>query len=68
VDAISRSGGCRRASSPSRIVVLSVIVPTAIAQRFFQPHTAHELARDQTETPVAPLPLAPARTLEGEVA
>jgi Kef-type K+ transport system membrane component KefB len=27
------------------VVVLSAIVPTAIAQRFFQPHTEHELTR-----------------------
>jgi len=29
------------------VVVLSAIVPTAIAQRFFQPHAEHELARDR---------------------
>jgi Kef-type K+ transport system membrane component KefB len=28
------------------VVVLSAIVPTVIAQRFFQPHAAHELVRD----------------------
>ena len=28
------------------VVVLSAIVPTAIAQRFFQPHAAAELERD----------------------
>jgi Kef-type K+ transport system membrane component KefB len=42
------------------VVVLSAIVPTAIAQRFFQPHAEHELRRDRGE----PLP-APA--FEGEV-
>jgi Kef-type K+ transport system membrane component KefB len=30
------------------VVVLSAIMPTAIAQRFFQPHAAHELDRDFT--------------------
>jgi Kef-type K+ transport system membrane component KefB len=30
-------------------VVLSAIVPTAIAQRFFQPHAEHELRRDRGE-------------------
>jgi hypothetical protein len=29
------------------VVVLSAIVPTAIAQRFFQPHAARELERDR---------------------
>jgi len=29
------------------VVVLSAIVPTAIAQRFFQPHTGRELDREQ---------------------
>ena len=33
------------------VVVLSAIVPTAIAQRFFQPHAERELARDRS--PVA---------------
>ena len=28
------------------VVVLSAIVPTAIAQRFFQPHAEHELRRE----------------------
>ncbi len=41
------------------VVVLSAIVPTAIAQRFFQPHASRELARDR-ETPVAPIPPIPA--------
>lgn len=47
------------------VVVLSAIVPTIIAQRFFQPHAAHEIERDQAETPVAPMPPAPAPTREG---
>ncbi len=34
------------------VVVLSAIVPTAIAQRFFQPHAARELARDRARTAV----------------
>ncbi len=46
------------------VVVLSAIVPTAIAQRFFQPHAAHELERDR-EVPVAPMPPAPAPAGEG---
>jgi Kef-type K+ transport system membrane component KefB len=29
------------------VVVLSAIVPTVIAQHFFQPHAAHELERDE---------------------
>ena len=33
------------------VVVLSAIVPTAIAQRFFQPHAEHELRRDGTLAP-----------------
>ena len=32
------------------VVVLSAIVPTAIAQRFFQPHAATELERDRPST------------------
>ena len=32
------------------VVVLSAIVPTAIAQRFFQPHPARELERDRAVT------------------
>jgi Kef-type K+ transport system membrane component KefB len=31
------------------VVVLSAIVPTAIAQRFFQPQAEHELRRDARE-------------------
>jgi len=42
------------------VVVLSAIVPTAIAQRFFQPHADHELRRDRGP--------APEPALEGEVA
>ncbi len=38
------------------VVVLSAIVPTAIAQRFFQPHAAHELEQDR-EPPVVPSPV-----------
>jgi Kef-type K+ transport system membrane component KefB len=36
------------------VVVLSAIVPTAIAQRFFQPMAARELERDRAVLPVAP--------------
>jgi Kef-type K+ transport system membrane component KefB len=36
------------------VVVLSAIVPTVIAQRFFQPHAEHELRRDQAHVPGAP--------------
>jgi Kef-type K+ transport system membrane component KefB len=43
------------------VVVLSAIVPTAIAQRFFQPHAERELERDGRERPIAPMPPAPAR-------
>jgi Kef-type K+ transport system membrane component KefB len=45
------------------VVVLSAIVPTAIAQRFFSPTlgAAHE-------RPIAPMPPAPAGTVESEVA
>jgi Kef-type K+ transport system membrane component KefB len=42
------------------VVVLSAIVPTAIAQRFFQPHAEHERARDRAELAV-PMQSAPAR-------
>jgi len=49
------------------VVVLSAIVPTAIAQRFFQPHATHELERDQREAPVGPIPPAPAGSLEPEI-
>jgi Kef-type K+ transport system membrane component KefB len=41
------------------IVVLSAIVPTAIAQRFFQPHAERERERDRAES-AAPMPPAPA--------
>jgi Kef-type K+ transport system membrane component KefB len=48
------------------VVVLSAIVPTAIAQRFFHPHIEgeqeHEAAR---ERPVAPMPPGPAPAREG---
>lgn len=40
------------------VVVLSAIVPTAIAQRFFQPHTEREL--DHGQRAVAPMPQAAA--------
>jgi Kef-type K+ transport system membrane component KefB len=40
------------------VVVLSAIVPTAIAQRFFQPHAEHERQRDRGEV-AAPMPPAP---------
>ena len=45
------------------VVVLSAIVPTAIAQRFFSPTlgAAHQ-------RPIAPMPPAPAGTVESEVA
>jgi Kef-type K+ transport system membrane component KefB len=43
------------------VVVLSAIVPTAIAQHFFQPHAEHELHRDRAEIGA---PMTPA--LEGE--
>jgi Kef-type K+ transport system membrane component KefB len=45
------------------VVVLSAIVPTAIAQRFFSPSlgAAHQ-------PPIAPMPPAPAGTVESEVA
>jgi Kef-type K+ transport system membrane component KefB len=45
------------------VVVLSAIVPTAIAQRFFSPSlgAAHQ-------RPIAPMPPAPAGTIESEVA
>jgi Kef-type K+ transport system membrane component KefB len=39
------------------VVVLSAIVPTAIAQRFFRPHIS---GRTQEERPVAPMPPSPA--------
>ena len=46
------------------VVVLSAIVPTAIAQRFFQPHAATEQARDEAG---APMPAVPAEALTREV-
>jgi len=46
------------------VVVLSAIVPTVIAQRFFQPHAGGELERDRTLT----RPPAAAGELESEVA
>jgi Kef-type K+ transport system membrane component KefB len=46
------------------VVVLSAIVPTAIAQRFFHPHIAASHERDR---PVAPVPPAPAGALESEL-
>jgi Kef-type K+ transport system membrane component KefB len=46
------------------VVVLSAILPTAIAQRFFHPHAAPLPGRDR---PVAPMPPAPAGALESEV-
>jgi Kef-type K+ transport system membrane component KefB len=49
------------------VVVLSAIVPTAIAQRFFQPRAAHELERDDSVAAVAPMPPARAGMLEREV-
>jgi Kef-type K+ transport system membrane component KefB len=51
------------------VVVLSAIVPTAIAQRFFRPEIegGHEQG-SAVERPVAPMPPAPAGTLESEVA
>lgn len=40
------------------VVVLSAIVPTAIAQRFFQPHAAPELEHERLKLPVPPAPSA----------
>ena len=37
-------------------VVLSAIVPTVIAQRFFEPRVAHELRRDDAHTAPSPVP------------
>jgi Kef-type K+ transport system membrane component KefB len=45
------------------VVVLSAILPTAIAQRFFHPHIEQE--REAGERPVAPMPRAPAPVREG---
>lgn len=41
------------------VVVLSAIVPTALAQRFFQPHVGREHERERSTLPLAPMP-APA--------
>jgi Kef-type K+ transport system membrane component KefB len=41
------------------VVVLSAIVPTVIAQRFFQPHAEHERRRERAEA-AAPMPPVPA--------
>jgi len=39
------------------VVVLSAIVPTSLAQRFFQPHAEHERERDRAESrPMPPVP------------
>jgi hypothetical protein len=35
------------------VVVLSAIVPTAVAQRFFQPRAAHELDRELAVVPIS---------------
>ena len=48
------------------VVVLSAIVPTAIAQRFFHPHL--DAVHDDPDRASAPMPPAPAGTLESEVA
>lgn len=53
------------------VVVLSAIVPTAIAQRFFHPQVEGEHAHEHelsVDRPVAPMPSAPTGTLESEVA
>jgi len=47
------------------VVVISAVVPTAIAQRFFQPQTEHP--RDRDQVPVAPMPPARPRTVAEEV-
>jgi Kef-type K+ transport system membrane component KefB len=44
------------------VVVLSAIIPTAIAQRFFPPRREPKPA---TETPFAPMPSGPVRAREG---
>jgi Kef-type K+ transport system membrane component KefB len=49
------------------VVVLSAILPTAIAQRFFHPNVGEEHDRGH-EGPVAPTPPTPAGTLGSEVA
>jgi Kef-type K+ transport system membrane component KefB len=48
------------------VVVLSAIIPTAIAQRFFHPHIEAEREGEHPrERPVAPMPSAPAAAREG---
>lgn len=42
------------------VVVLSAIVPTAVAQRFFQPQPEQERARDKEAAATAPAGIAPA--------
>jgi hypothetical protein len=49
------------------VVVLSAIVPTVIAQRFFQPHAARELERDD-HIRAAPIPRPAGDALGSEVA
>jgi Kef-type K+ transport system membrane component KefB len=48
------------------VVVLSAIIPTAIAQRFFHPQVGSERER-AAERPVAQMPPAPAGAFESEV-
>jgi Kef-type K+ transport system membrane component KefB len=48
------------------VVVLSAIVPTAIAQRFFYPEIG--AAHDHEQRPLAPTPPTPAGAFESEVA
>jgi len=48
------------------VVVLSAIVPTAIAQRFFQPHIERELSNEEGQA--APMPPAAATPSQVEVA
>ena len=50
------------------VVVLSAIVPTAIAQRFFQPHAEREPAEEGAVAPVAHAPGAGRAVREPEVA
>ncbi len=47
------------------VVVLSAIVPTAIAQRFFHPHERRHARGRGDERPAAPLPPASAAAREG---
>ena len=49
------------------VVVISAIVPTAIAQRFFDPRE-HAQYETDNERPIAAMPPAPAGSLESEVA